>query len=145
MSNASLISTDWKLHLETSYACVLVHADQGILLCEVTREYIPIKTFKAIFGELSHLIKTGSFHKFIFDKRALTAFHQPSMEWYYVNWKTEMLQAGLYQHRKLLPKAEWFRKTVEIARKSIQPKLPTEIQAQLDIKYCESIHEAIAQ
>jgi hypothetical protein len=65
------------------------------------------------------------------------------MEWYFIHWKKDMLAYGLKTHRKILPAEKWFEKMVQIAKDQIVQNYPDNIIDQLDIKYCDSIEEAI--
>lgn len=130
-------------YFEGRFAKVTYHESSKIIICELKSEYVPIEHFKDIFYKVSELVKKGINGKFIFDKRALRAFHQPSMEWYYTVWKKEMYEHGLRHHRKILPNEPWFRKSVEIAKQQIDQNHPDNIVNKLDIRYCESIEEAI--
>jgi len=130
-------------YFDGRFAKVTYHEASKIIICELKSEYVPIEHFKDIFYKISELVKKGINYKFIFDKRALRAFHQPSMEWYFVVWKKEMYQHGLKLHRKILPEEPWFRKSVEIAKLQIVQNYPDNIVDKLDIRYCESIQEAI--
>ncbi|WKN43481.1 hypothetical protein [Tunicatimonas pelagia] len=130
-------------HFDARFARVSYHERSGIIVCELKSEYVPIEHFKDIFLRISELVKQGVSQKFIFDKRALRAFHQPSMEWYFIVWKKEMYQYGLSVHRKILPDEPWFRKSVEIAKSQIVQNYPDNIVDKLDIRYCKSIEEAI--
>lgn len=121
------------------YAC----KDKGMVICELLTDYVPIDIFKDIFLKISDIIKKGGYTKFIFDKRALRAFHQPSMEWYFLHWKNEMLEYGVQKHRKILPDEKWFEKMVMIAKEQIMKNNPDNIIDKLDIKYCNSLEEAI--
>lgn len=134
---------DYELAFQESYCKVWIIPAQQIIGCELMADYIPIEDFKNAFGKIADLVKKGSYRKFIFDKRSLRAFHQPTMEWYFIEWKKEMLGFGLYQHRKILPSEPWFGKMVEIAKNQIIQNYPDNIIDQLDIKYCDSIEEAI--
>ena len=113
------------------------------IVCELKSEYVPIEHFKDTFYKIGELVEAGNNHKFIFDKRSLRAFHQPSMEWYFVIWKKEMYEKGLRIHRKILPPEPWFRKSVAIAKEQISREHHELIINKLDIKYCESIDEAV--
>jgi hypothetical protein len=95
------------------------------------------------FGQIGEIVKAGDFEKFIFDKRSLRAFHQPTMEWYFIFWKKEMLEYGVKTHRKILPTEKWFEKMVQIAKNQILQTYPDNIIDQLDIRYCDTIEEAI--
>lgn len=128
---------------EDEYAHVLAVRENKAIICILKKEYVPINNFQDIFLKISELVIEGGFRKFIFDKRALKAFHQPSMEWYYIHWKQNMYTHGLEVHRKILPPEPWFRKTVALARNEIIDKYADTILTKLDIQYCESIEEAI--
>ncbi len=134
---------NFDLSFEERYSKVFANYDEGIVICELLTDYVPIEDFKKTFEKISEIIKMGNFEKFIFDKRALRAFHQPSMEWYFLVWKKEMLQYGVSKHRKILPEEKWFEKMVMIAKEQIMKNNPDNIIKKLDIKYCDSIEEAI--
>lgn len=134
---------NFKLLLDLRYAKVYSNSDKGIIICKLLTDYIPIEDFKDTFNQISELVEKGKFDKFIFDKRALRAFHQPSMEWYFLNWKNKMLELGIDKHRKILPEEKWFEKMVMIAKEQILKNNPDNIIHLLDIKYCESIEQAI--
>ncbi|MHA7128904.1 hypothetical protein [Algoriphagus namhaensis] len=134
---------NFDLVLDQKSAQVYVSRELKIVICKLKLDYIPIEEFKAVFHEIATVVKEGDFEKFIFDKRALRAFHQPTMEWYFIHWKKEMLQYGIKTHRKILPAEKWFEKMVQIAKAQILENYPDNIINQLDIQYCQSIEEAI--
>lgn len=134
---------NFKLLLDLRYAKVYSNSDKGIIICKLLTDYIPIEDFKDTFNQISEIVEKGKFEKFIFDKRALRAFHQPSMEWYFLNWKNKMLELGIDKHRKILPEEKWFEKMVMIAKEQILKNNPDNIIHLLDIKYCDSIEQAI--
>lgn len=134
---------NFELMFEIRYARVYANPERGIIICELLTDYIPIDDFKEVFAEISKIVISGKYEKFIFDKRSLRAFHQPSMEWYFLHWKNKMLELGLSQHRKILPEEKWFEKMVMIAKEQIMKNNPDNIIHLLDIKYCNSIEEAI--
>lgn len=119
--------------------------EKGVIALVATSDYIPILKFKQLFEMLADEVKYGeaSYSKFVFDKSSLRTFHQPSMKWYFTEWKTEMLEYGITKHYKILPTLEYFRKAVEAARKPLLAKYPKEIMAQLSINYFETVEEAI--
>ncbi|MEQ9438601.1 MAG: hypothetical protein RIG62_06115 [Cyclobacteriaceae bacterium] len=143
-SNPQSSVAQFKDHFDSRFARIAYHENTKTVLCELRAEYVPIEHFKDTFYRISELVKNGINEKFIFDKRALRAFHQPSMEWYFIVWKKEMYQYGLHRHRKILPQEPWFRKSVEIARKQIVQTYPDSIIDKLDIQYCETLEDAIA-
>lgn len=135
--------TGFTLRFETRWAAVLYHPEKKTIVCELRSDYVPIEHFKETFHKITELAISGEFSKFIFDKRALRTFHQPSMEWYFITWKTEMLTYGVKKHRKILPPMPWFKKAVEIEREQLLARFPADILSQLDIRYCATIEEAL--
>lgn len=54
-------------------------------ICTVNAAYMPMAEFQALFEIAGELVRKEGLTKFIFDKRKLIAFHQPSMDgitWY---------------------------------------------------------------
>jgi hypothetical protein len=139
----SPVILDFKLAFEQRYVKVWVNSARKTIICELLTDYVPIEDFKEAFGEIGKLVEAGDFEKFIFDKRALRAFHQPTMEWYFIHWKKEMLGYGVKTHRKILPAEKWFEKMVHIAKAQILTQYPDNIIDQLDIAYCDTVEEAI--
>lgn len=118
--------------------------DSNIIICELLLPYIPIDSFMALLKQQMTIIEMYGCDKFIFDKRAIRGFHQPSMEWYYLTWKVEAYQKyGLSKHRKLFTDEEWFLKCIEAGRAQIKQKDPGSIVHTLDIKVCQTLEEAV--
>lgn len=141
---ANAIKTNnFELVIEERYARVFANQENGMIICELLTDYVPIEDFKAVFKRITGIACGGGFEKFIFDKRSLRAFHQPTMEWYFLDWKREALALGIKKHRKILPAEKWFEKMVTIAKDQITQNNPDNIIHLLDIKYCDSIEEAI--
>lgn len=134
---------DFDLAFEQRYARVWSNSTRKIIICELLSDYVPIEDFKGVFAEIGELVKAGDYTKFIFDKRALRAFHQPTMEWYFIHWKKEMLGYGVKTHRKILPDEQWFEKMVQLAKTQILIQYPDNIINQLDIAYCDTLEEAV--
>jgi len=134
---------DFEVAFEQRYARVWFNRSRKTIICELLTDYVPIEDFKEAFLEIGELVKTGGFEKFIFDKRALRAFHQPTMEWYFIHWKKETLGYGVKTHRKILPEEKWFEKMVQIAKAQILTQYPDNIIDQLDIAYCDTLEVAI--
>ena len=134
---------DFEVAFEQRYARVWFNKSRKTIICELLTDYVPIEDFKEAFLEIGELVKTGGFEKFIFDKRALRAFHQPTMEWYFIHWKKDMLAYGVKTHRKILPEEKWFEKMVQIAKTQILTQYPDNIIDQLDIAYCDTLEVAI--
>ncbi|UII22617.1 hypothetical protein [Fulvivirga ligni] len=117
--------------------------DKPILLVTATDRYIPVEDFKLLFKQVGETVKSEAIEKLIFDKRKLTVFHQPSMEWYFTSWKESMIQEGLTKHRKLLPNDQVFVESVKIGREQIYNKFPEGRFRELDIQYTDDIQKAI--
>lgn len=118
--------------------------DANTLICELLMPYTPIEQFMGILQKKAQIIQNYGCDKFIFDKRAIRGFHQPSMEWYYLEWKVEMYHKfGLAVHRKLFCNEEWFLKCIEAGRAEIKRKDPGSIVHTLDIKVCKDLEEAV--
>jgi hypothetical protein len=112
-------------------------------IVEALTNYIPLEPFKEIFNFIGELGKKKNLTKLIFDKRKLTVFHQPSMEWYFIEWKEKMFDQGLNIHRKILPADDVFRQSVRIGREKIDKNYPTKKFNQMDIQYAETVEEAL--
>jgi hypothetical protein len=125
--------------------CYSVEGHPDTLVVKTTGEYIPKTQFQEIFIAVGHLVVKNKITKLIFDKRSLTVFHQPSMEWYFVVWKELMYYHGLKVHRKLLPKDDFFRESVRIGREKIMKHHPLGKYNEMDIRYSNSLLEAIEE
>ncbi len=112
---------------------------------EALSNYIPIDQFKEIFNFIGELVKQEQINRLVFDKRKLTVFHQPSMEWYFVEWKEKMYDHGLTVHRKILPADEVFRQSVKIGREKINKAYPNGKFHAMDIAYAESLEDALTR
>jgi hypothetical protein len=135
---------EFELLYENEYAECYSNKEKGIIACILKAEYVPISDFRKTFKALESEVKKGGYKRFVFDKRSLRTFHQPSMEWYFLEWKTEVFNYGLKEHRKILPDLKWFVKAVEIAKKDLDSRLPDDVRKQLQISYCNSLEEAIS-
>jgi hypothetical protein len=122
-----------------------VESNPNVLILEATASYIPIEQFKEIFNTIGSIVKDKKVTKLVFDKTKLTVFHQPSMEWYFVEWKEKMFDLGLKTHRKILPQDDVFRQSVRIGREKIKSTFPNGKYTQMDIQYSENLEEAIAK
>ncbi|PZR30340.1 MAG: hypothetical protein DI538_22840 [Azospira oryzae] len=122
----------------------LIRSNEPTLLVTATATYIPIDQFKTIFNEITSWVKEHGIRKLIFDKRQLTVFHQPSMEWYFVEWKEQLFDLGLTRHVKILPSDEVFRQSVKIGRNKINEAFPNGRFHKMEILYAESVEQAVA-
>ena len=131
------------MHEEQKHVRVSLVEGKPIAIVEATSSYIPIEEFKKIFNSIGELVKEKNIQKLIFDKRELTVFHQPSMEWYFTHWKEEMFYHGLKVHRKILPDNKVFKQSVKIGREKIKEENPGLKFNEMDIQYKDSLQEAI--
>ena len=120
-----------------------VEGNPESLVIEATSTYIPIEQFKTLFLSMENLVRDKGVKKIIFDKRALRVFHQPSMEWYFVEWKEKMAAIGVTEHVKILPDDEVFCQSVLLGRQAIDREYPNAEYHKLSIKYADSIQEAL--
>ncbi|MFP4089004.1 MAG: hypothetical protein ACLFUB_04020 [Cyclobacteriaceae bacterium] len=130
---------------ESKHAKLLKVENQPVLIIEATSGFIPFEDFKLLFAEVGEIVKGMKITKLIFDKRQLTVFHQPSMQWYFTEWKEDMYKLGLMTHRKILPKDDLFRHSVKVGREKISDQFPKAVFHKLDIQYAETVEEAIAR
>lgn len=128
---------------EFDHATIEKIANKPVLIVTAKDSFIPIEEFKSIFNKAGELVKQHKTKKLIFDKRNLTVFHQPSMEWYFTEWKEEMFDKGLKNHRKLLPDDKVFRQSVKLGRQKIDKDYKDLRLNEMDIKYFEELQEAI--
>lgn len=117
--------------------------DRGLAVCTAESEYIPIEHFKKAFLEIGSILRENHIKALIFDKRKLNTFHQPSMEWYYTEWKAEMLKHGLSKHYKILPSMPWFAKSVEAGKRDIKRNHPSFDFATFSVTYVDTVEEAL--
>lgn len=122
----------------------IIQGQEPTLVVTATSEYIPIEQFKEIFTFAGKQIVALGIRKVIFDKRQLAVFHQPSMVWYFVDWKEQMFAHGLKRHVKLLPNDLSFRESVKIARSKINQDFPRGKFHDMEVLYAESLEEAVA-
>ena len=130
-------------HHKGSHAKISIVEGKPIAIVEATSTYIPIEEFKTIFSEIGKLVDSKKITKLIFDKRKLTVFHQPSMEWYFTEWKEQMWHKGLKTHRKILPDNKVFQQSVKIGREKIKEEHPNLKFNEMDIQYKNSLQDAI--
>ena len=132
-------------YLKLKHATIfLVKGVADVAVVQATSTYIPIDQFKELFNSLEPCVRDHQLKKLVFDKRNLTVFHQPSMEWYFTDWKERMFDLGLKTHIKILPNDVVFRQSVKIGREKINLAHPNGKFHQMDIRYADSIEEAIA-
>jgi len=138
-----ILKQKFKRSYSGKYGRIYYAEKEQILLCELMQPYVPIAEFRQLFERMTKLASKKRFTKFIFDKRALKSFDQPSMEWYFTNWKAVMHKLGVVTHRKILPQERWFAQAVIAGRADILKRHPNSIAFSLDIQYCDDIEDSI--
>ena len=128
---------------EFEHAAIYTVTDKPVIVVQATEEYIPIDEFKKVFQEAGRIVKEKKIAKLIFDKTALKVFHQPSMEWYFVEWKDQMATLGLRDHVKILPDDIVFKTSVKIGRDQLNKKYPDATFNKLSIIYHDTLKEAL--
>ncbi|MDX2301318.1 MAG: hypothetical protein NW226_00905 [Microscillaceae bacterium] len=143
----TILDTIHPLNLRKNFdqADLYMVANSTIAILKSKAEYITIDNFKEMCNFIGDMAKLGEVRKLVFDKRSLKIFHQPSMTWYYTEWKTEVSRYGLNRHRKILPNDPLFRQSVKIGREKINREYPQAQYHHLDIQYFETLDEAIEQ
>jgi hypothetical protein len=122
---------------------IAAHPDKVVV--RAMAPYIPLRMFQEIFAHVAGMeqVRAGQVTTVVFDKRKLMYFHQPSMEWYFLDWKATMSTYGVTRHRKLLPVYAAFRAAAGLGREAIFRDYPAATFQQLDIRYAESLREAL--
>lgn len=142
------MTTERKLTVIRSFKHALIKIVDDkpeVAIVEAIATYIPIEEFKEIFSAIGKFTAERKITKLIFDKRKLSVFHQPSMEWYFVEWKEKMFDLGLKTHRKILPQDPIFRQSVKIGRDKIMQIHPNGKYLQMDIQYADNLEDAISK
>lgn len=144
IAQAEILINNLVLLKSNKYMGLYADASGKKLVCQIQASYVPYDYFKNSFREYAEIIAQKPVERFVFDKRSLRAFHQPSMEWYFIEWKQALYRNhDLRIHRKILPDEAWFQKCVEAGRAEIFKKHPNSCLQELDIRYAESITEAL--
>ena len=132
------------IYFEDQYFVVSHLREENAVLCRVKTTYIPMMDFQVSFNRIGELVEREKIERMIFDKSNLTTFHQPSMEWYHVDWKEKMHPHGLKAYWKILPKNEFFAQSVKIGRDKIRKNHPSFDFDKYDIRYFDSLEAALA-
>lgn len=121
-------------------------ATHKAILIEATNTYIPLEEFQETFNQVEEYVKINyklDIKRVVFDKRSLTVFHQPSMEWYFINWKERIYNQGIRVIRKMLPDDRVFKYSVKVGREKIDQMYPNAKYHLMDIQYRDSLEEAL--
>jgi hypothetical protein len=131
-----------KTLLDTPMAYAAYVAEKKTLFCVIKQAYIRKEDFENLFNLMGDEAKREGAEKIIFDKRNMKVFDQPSMTWYHIVFKEDLLATiALKKYRKLLPPDELFKMSVEIGKGKIAREHHFDF-SKYDIQYCETIEEA---
>jgi len=125
------------------YTTLSYNEELSMVICTADSEYIPIGEFKKVFLYVSEFANSSKISYFVFDKRNLRTFHQPSMEWYFAIWKPILKMKGLVNHYKILPELPWFSKAVEAGKHEIFQRYGNNLLDGINITYINSIEELL--
>ena len=145
MNTTENLTYNLKTIYEGEHGTVSKVEGQPTAIVTATSTYIPIEEFKNLFEQVGQLVESKKITKLIFDKRELTVFHQPSMEWYFTEWKEDMWSKGLKTHRKILPDNKVFQQSVKIGREKIKGEYPDHKFNEMDIQYKDNLESAIKE
>ena len=137
------ILEELKLVKEYRDADVYVSLINTAVVIRSKSTYITIEEFKLIFNDVYNIIKINNLTKTIFDKRSLKIFHQPSMEWYFTDWKDRLFEIGVKKHIKILPNDYVFRSSVKVGRLKIDQNYPLAKYNNTEILYFEDISSSL--
>lgn len=137
------LSNELELQKEFKNATIYLNAKNQAVVIKSIGTYITIEEFKSIFEEAYLVIKKNNLKKTIFDKRSLKVFHQPSMEWYFVDWKDRLFDLGIKKHIKILPDDNIFRSSVKVGRQKIDGLYPNAKYKQTEILYFDNLSAAL--
>lgn len=131
-------------YISLAEADIYYQPQYAVALVQTKANFIPMKSFQLLFNQVKELAAEQTVARVLFDKRSLTIFHQPSMEWYYLQWKDYMIKEySLLEHGKILPKDDLFRQSVKQAREKIFSNNPLHGISRIDLLYFESLAEAL--
>lgn len=143
MDTSTLEYENLQLLHQSAHASLFGYPPSQALILRADANYIPMDEFQKLFEEIGQFVSKEGAVKLVFDKRHLTVFHQPSMEWYFVHWKEQMYFRGLRVHRKILPNDPLFVQSVKIARDKLNRLYPEGKFQQMDIQYTQTLSEAL--
>ena len=146
LKEQNLLNTQFKLEHQDRWGQIYVSklTNPATFICRILTPYVPEEDFKKLVMQATFIAQKTGCDRFVFDKRLLKTFHQPSMEWYYVHWKPLMFnEFQLKKHRKLFMMEEWWLKCIEVGRNEIYRKHPHNICHTLDIKVAKDLEDAL--
>jgi hypothetical protein len=143
MTQLNQQNRDTEILWEDEFTLIADCMSKSMGIAQAKKEYIPIENFKTAFSKAKELTEQKEWNSFLFDKSKLNVFHQPSMEWYYTEWKQDLIKLGLSTHYKILPREAWFKASVEAGIKDIKSKYTEVDFSAFTVKYIDSLEEVL--
>jgi|GEM_PF-7004584 len=133
-------------YFRSRYATVSFIPASETAIVSIHGAFIPMTEYQQTLEKIGELVKQEKVHKLIVDARQLVAYHQPSVEWSFLNWKREMSTYGLNSYRYVVPNSGEYRKNLENGIQKIRRDHPdTDLLDRMDLAYCRSLEEAVEE
>ncbi len=133
-------------YYRSRYATVSFMPANETAIVSIHGAFIPMTDYQQTLEKLGELVRQEKVHKLIVDAQQLVAYHQPSVEWSFLNWKREMRNHGLTSYRYVLPNGGEYRKNLENGIRKIRRDHPNmEVLDRMDLTYCHSLEEAVEE
>lgn len=130
--------------LRLSHAtCYIVDAEPNTLLVRTNGEFIPKTQFQELFIAIGHLVVNKKINTLVFDMRSLSVFPTNAVEWYYLVWTELMFYHGLQRHVIIQPKNELFREAAQQSREKLLKHHHESKFIAMDIRYADTLQQAI--
>ena len=130
---------------ENAHVVVYLLAQARTVLCQARKAYLPHEIFVETYRQIEPLVSRHGITKLVFDKQYLRIFNQTSMIWYHIHWKQHLYGQGPNAYRKILPADETFPMAVSICRDNLMKEHAGFDLPKFDIRYCNSLAEALAE
>lgn len=128
------------------YATVSFMPANETAIVSIHGAFIPMTDYQQTLEKLGELVRQEKVQKLIVDARQLLAYHQPSVEWSFLNWKRQMHEHGLNRYRYILSSTGEYRKNLENGLQKIRREHPEPtVLDQMDLAYCQSLEEAVEE
>jgi hypothetical protein len=130
-------------YYQGKYATVTFLPANETAIFRIHGAFIPMTDYQAALDKLSELVQQDKVQKLVVDAPKLVAYHQPSVEWSFVNWKKRMEPHGLRQYRYVLPDSGEYRRSLQDGLRKIGREHPDTGIDRLDLAYCRTLDEAV--
>jgi len=134
-----------KEYYRGKYATVSFMPASETAVVRIHGAFIPLTDYQDTLEKLGELVEQEKVHKMIVDAQQLVAYHQPSVEWSFLNWKQEMQSHGLKSYRYVLSDSGEYRKMLENGLSKIRREHPETQLDRMDVAYCRSMEEAVEE